>query len=702
MNAAASRLQDLQGLRALAVMLVLVFHLWPEALTGGYVGVDVFFVLSGYLMTALLVRERERSETTNIAGFYARRIRRLVPASSVVIAAVALAAFFLPSTRWLFMGQEIIASALFLENWLLAWRSVDYLTREAEAGLLQHYWTLAVEFQFYLLWPLVIIAAAWVSRRAKLGLAVSVSIAAALITVAFFAVSAIATPLNPDRAYFATETRIWEFALGGVIAAANVRLWLPALVKAGAGVAGLIMIAMSAALFSGQTIFPGIAAALPCVGAALFIASGDGKLSFTNRIFSVKPLVWLGDISYSVYLWHWPLIVGWQAISPGSYDWRAKIFIAALSILLAYLTKLAVEDPIRGVKGTHTSYLVGGSFAGIAAALSAIPLLLFATVQTTGSNRVAIIGDPRYPGAMALSAAPADPIPALALVRADMPVANFDGCHVHQAEREVVTCTYGDPAGEFHFVLIGDSHAGMLSPAFKLIAERNGWRYTHMSKSQCPFLDAEIQFGREQRPFDECTDWNQNALETILEIDPNAVLTTQIWQVAIPGLTSRESQGLVADALMRRWSTLQAVGIDVIAIRDVPNFGIIAANCLASASPVECARPRADVEVMDQPIVSAAEQMGVPILDLTDWICEAEVCPAIVGNIVVWRDQNHLTATYVRSMVPFIEDGLASIFDSRTGGGPAIAGGTAQATGPTTALTRHEPDAPDRPVQSEP
>lgn len=661
-------LDDLQGLRALAVCLVLIFHLFPETLTGGYVGVDVFFVLSGYLMTALLMRENDKSGKISFSGFYARRIRRLVPAASIVVAAVALFAFVMPETRWMFMAQEIIASTFFVENWLLAWRSVDYLSRDAEPGMLQHYWTLGVEFQFYIIWPFIVAASIWLSRRTGLSLLPTLTVAAILVTLISLAASVYATPLNPDRAYFATELRIWEFSIGGIVAASRIRDWLPGWLKAAAGLLGVAMIVAASVLYSKLTLFPGWAALVPCGGAALFIAAGGSQLSIINRAMSFRPITYIGDISYSIYLWHWPLIIVAMAVFADQYDWPIKLGIAGLSVLLAIVTKIAVEDPLRRVKSLSTTYFAGSAFAATGAALACIPLVLLvnATSSSTAATSPIQGANFQYPGARALISDTNDAafIPGLAQARRDRPVANADGCHVQLDARDAVSCTYGDPEGSWHIVLIGDSHAGQLSDAFKLVAESNGWRYTHMSKSNCPFLDAEVTQAREQRPFDECTDWNEAALATILELQPDMVFTTQIWRIAVPDKTVPQSFDPMAEALVRRWETLRAHGIEVAAIRDTPDFGIIAADCEAT-TPGQCDQPRAEL-LHDQPLLRAAEQTGVPVLDLTDAICTETTCPTVVGNVFVWRDQNHMTATYVRTIAPFLEQEIRTKVLERT------------------------------------
>ncbi|HEV3000818.1 MAG TPA: acyltransferase, partial [Solirubrobacteraceae bacterium] len=336
---------EIQALRGVAVLTVVVFHLWPSVLPGGFVGVDVFFVISGFLITGQLVREVDRTSRVSLAGFWARRARRILPAALVVLAFCALATkAVVPETHWREFFAEITASTAYVENWQLAEAAVDYADADDAASPVRHFWSLSVEEQFYLVWPLLIMLALVWGRRAigpVLGAVVLVSLVWSIV----------ATAGDPAAAYFITPTRAWEFGLGGLLALVPLRGRSPALSWLGIGA-----IALAAVLYSGDTPFPGVAALLPVLGAAAVIAA---------RSFAFRPLERVGDVSYSVYLWHWPLIV----LAPFAGG-ASKVVLLALTFVLGWASKVAVEDPVRRLRWRPRAIL-----APAAAATAAVLLL---------------------------------------------------------------------------------------------------------------------------------------------------------------------------------------------------------------------------------------------------------------------------------------------------------------------------------------
>lgn len=291
---------DIQALRAVAVLAVLAFHLRPRWAPGGYVGVDVFFVISGFLITGLLVRELERDGRINLLGFYARRVRRLMPAASAVLLAVAIATpFLLPPSVWEGIYLDVVFSAFNIENWRLAATSVDYLAADSDPSPMQHYWSLSVEEQFYLIWPCLMLAAVAAGKRLGLTTRAALTVALALVTVGSFAVAVVLTRSGAAEAYFVTHTRVWELGVGGLLALSRWRL------SARAGYAGaalgLLVIAASIVFLDGRSSVPGIDALLPVLGAALFLVAGR---SAQLPLLDAKPVQYVGDISYSIYLWH--------------------------------------------------------------------------------------------------------------------------------------------------------------------------------------------------------------------------------------------------------------------------------------------------------------------------------------------------------------------------------------------------------------
>src|ERR1700733_5019746 len=346
---------DIQGLRAIAVSLVVVYHLYPSALPGGFAGVDVFFVISGYLITGQLWRTCQKTGRLSLTEFWGRRARRVIPAAALVLAVTwGLSYWVLPSSELANTAQQIRASALYYQNWQLASDAVSYLQQHAEATPVQHFWSLSVEEQFYLVWPLLFLVALLIARRAgdaahraALAHRIVYTLTAGVVA-ASFAYSVHDSSADPAQAYFLTTTRMWELGAGGLLALLSAPLaerigrhgWL--------GWAGLAMLAASQFVLNGLTPYPGWIALLPVGGTLALRAGGSSTARWSSwRLTSAPPMTFVGGISYSLYLWHWPLIVCWTAWRGASPGVLAGLFLILTSVILAWLTKITVEDRVR-------------------------------------------------------------------------------------------------------------------------------------------------------------------------------------------------------------------------------------------------------------------------------------------------------------------------------------------------------------------
>jgi peptidoglycan/LPS O-acetylase OafA/YrhL len=335
---------DVQSLRALAVSVTVVNHLWPNSpLTGGYVGVDVFFVISGFLISAQLIRELEGTGRLGLAQFYARRVRRLLPAAFLVLVFVAAAAYlFVPRTQWPAYGREITASALYWQNWLVAAKPPD----PTQFTALQHYWSLSVEEQFYLCWPLLLLVLFMIPAKARFA-------GIAVVGLASLAFSVYLTGANQYMAYLITPVRVWELALGAVVAMAGTKVELPRIAANLVSLVGMAGIVYAVLVFNDHSAFPGALALVPAVGAALVIVGGTSPhRQWHAPVTSSAPVQLVGNLSYSLYLWHWPLIVLVPyafpgAVAGGRLSTPVSLAIVAVSLALAYLSKRLIEDPIR-------------------------------------------------------------------------------------------------------------------------------------------------------------------------------------------------------------------------------------------------------------------------------------------------------------------------------------------------------------------
>jgi peptidoglycan/LPS O-acetylase OafA/YrhL len=640
-------LPEIQGLRALAVGLVVVYHIWPEWLSGGFVGVDVFFVISGYLITGALLREAERTGRISLIDFYGRRVRRLLPAASVVLlSTAALALLVLPAYRWERIALEIAAAALYFENWVLAWLAVDYLASEEAAGPVMHFWSLSIEEQFYFVWPLLMVACIPMARSLGLSLRHTLLAAIAAVFGLSLAASIVITPADPQQAYFLTHTRIWELALGGILALVKLPRPSSFAVKAPMILVGTSAILYSAAAYDASTAFPGHAALLPTVATALLIFAGDLPLRGFSPLGN-RPMRYLGDRSYSIYLWHWPLIVfyafGRDAIGvvDGSILLLATLFVSDLSYRF-------VETPYRRPVEPGKLKPIGFGFATIAACLGGAGYM-YAMVSYTGT---AVIGidDPDYPGPATLAhdiPAPesVEIVPALAVLRRDLPVVYGLGCHQNQEGDAPLYCVLGDSEATRTMAVTGDSHAANWIPALHRYAREEGWRLLTFTKSACPYARVTIRL--RDGPYPSCASWRENVLQELEGLGVEVLFTSQSRYGYV------ETDDMVA-GLLDIWRDTQALGVEIIAIADTPWLKQEPGDCLAK-DPLRCAEPRDAIAVKVDPLLIAAARMeGAQAVDMTDLLCTPDECRLVVGNVIVWRDRNHLTRTYAEMLSPYL------------------------------------------------
>lgn len=645
MSKSAQLLPEIQGLRAIAVGLVVIFHIWPTALTGGFVGVDVFFVVSGYLISGLLMRAAERGDLT-LLDFYARRARRLLPAALLVLAASLVGSWiFLPDDRWIDTAVQIAASALYVQNWALAHLAVDYWAADAAPSPVQHYWSLSIEEQFYLVWPILMLATATVAKWRRWPLRAAATLFLAAIFVVSLVASIVGTADDQASAYFFTHTRVWELALGGLLSVGQLdRLPIAPRIRAVGGVFGLIAIFVSAASFSQQTPFPGTAALLPTVGAALVLLAGT-RLPVVSYLFANPVMRFIGDRSYSIYLWHWPIIVFYN-IDNLTLSLFEGLLIAGFTLVISHLSYLHVEERFR-----HPSSARKDDWAPIrngALATAVIAALAWSSqvyVGQTSQEQIAMAVD-NYPGPLSLTdgvAAPADvdPIPSLALLRKDRPD-YVDECHQDQESAEPISCVLGDPDGTRTMAIFGDSHAAHWVPALDEIAKAGGWRLLTYTKSACSYARMEVMLLGQTKPYPSCREWRENVLAKLREVKPDAVITAQSR-----GYSARKAASGAVDV----WKELAGMGAQVIAVDDTPWLKFDPGDCLEEPED-GCRSSRTVIESPKtmKDALAKAPITNVRVIDMTDYICGKDTCSLLTGNIIVYRDRHHLTATYARAL----------------------------------------------------
>jgi peptidoglycan/LPS O-acetylase OafA/YrhL len=666
--------RDIQGLRALAVGIVVVYHLAPSALPGGFVGVDVFFVISGFLIIGTLTGEIRRTGRLGLLDFYARRIRRLLPAACLVLLTTAAVTFTLiPESRWPSVFREIVTSALNVQNWVLAALSTDYAEATAAASPVQHFWSLSVEEQFYLVIPLVLLLSAGVAAKLRANPIPFAFAAVTLVTIGSFVYSVSYTPGHHGAAYFITPVRVWELGLGGLAAMIVHRFKPYRAVRLMLGWGGLAAVLVSAVTFSTAMAFPGWIALVPTLGTTGLLAAGAlhryerTAAKETASVLGRGPLPYLGDISYSLYLWHWPVIIMiLEATGSDTLDASQVLAAVVMSLALAVVTKHLIEDPFRQrratPRGRRGTYVLG-------AVLVALPVLTvvgpWQFTQARLDSLASSIGlDANHPGAMAINPgsplhAPSGvtPVPDPVVADKDVPLVDRPGCGVYDIAVDPVagqSCTYGAPGAPKTMVVVGDSHAAQFSSALAEFVRRDPtWRVKVMVRNGCPFNDVPPALAGV--PFTGCAQQNHAELDGIIALRPDLVVTSAMSPESYEKDLNWtwDSRSRLVGGYRTLLDDLSSAAIPVAVIREVPRPATAVPACLERNSERHAAcDTRRDVAFPagGDPLVEAAEKVpGTKIVDLSDWICVRETCQAVVGNVVVYRD-NHLTDSYIRTL----------------------------------------------------
>ena len=660
---ASGFLPEVQALRAIAVTGVVVYHLWPHLLPAGFVGVDVFFVISGFLISSHMMGERTRTGRFDLGAFYVRRVRRILPAASLVVVATAgLGLAVLPELRWHDLTREGTASLLYVQNWVLAADSVDYLAQGVAPSPFQHYWSLSIEEQFYILWPVVFLLVARKAGRTAAQVRTIVLTVVAGLTVVSFTASALLTASGDPSAYFVSHSRFWELGLGAVLALSlrgAASLWLRGL----AGWGGLALIA-SAMVLVPLDGFPGALALIPTTGAALVIWSARaGSTPRLRRGVSVRPVQWLGDVSYSVYLWHWPLVVcipfvlvGWGGVVQG-------VAVLALALVLAAVTRSRVEVPLqRSVAPGATRARVLMTAAAVTVACLLVVQLPRAVADSRAADRVAaaarLLTDPpadlgarslRASGFSSFAAGAAVVVPSPESARAELPDGAEGRCKSDMAADHTPVCHFGAQDAETVVALVGDSHIEQYLPAFQVLAAREDLRIVTFFHSSCPFSTA--QRTTDQVRGGPCLRSNDATTEALLT-DPTIDLVVTSGRSGLDWVDSTEVPP-PAEGFAEAWARLTEAGLPVVVLSDNPLMlpDDATSDCVVEhlGDPQPCARTVTDAMPVDHQLAAAADG-DVTLVDTSSWYCTETLCPAVIGSVLVYRDEHHITTAYSRTL----------------------------------------------------
>ncbi|PTL73479.1 acyltransferase [Rathayibacter caricis DSM 15933] len=649
---------DIQGLRAVAVGLVIADHIDLPPFHGGYVGVDVFFVISGFLITSHLLSRLRATGRIGFADFYARRMRRILPAALLVAAVSLVAALFLmPPLASDGLIRMAIATALYVPNMQLALSGTDYLAERAPSPF-QHYWSLGVEEQFYLLWPLLLLVLFVVLRRSPR----AITAALALMVLSSLALCVLVTDQTQPWAFFSLPTRAWELGVGGLVACTVAHGWalrlaarVPAILPVLAWT-GLVGIAVVSVVYSDTTPFPGIAAALPVVSAALVILGGStGSSAGPVSLLRGHLLQWGGRISYSLYLWHWPILVISQAAvglaTPLPLWLKAGMMVVAVA--LAELTFRLVEEPIRNARplvagGPRRSLWVGGA-ASLALVLLAAGTSPLAAAQprstTTIVDPVAPSAPPRF-----TKIVPANLSPGLAEADESTSEVHRNGCHISDAATVTVNnCLFGDTTSSTEVALFGDSHAAHWFGGLDAWADRSSVAVRSYTKVGCPSVPVLVLDA--STPYTECTEWRDDVIDRLVDDPPDVVLLSNTNRLAFVDDEQRIDTwtASVADLAIRLPASTH-----VVMLANTPELPEDAPRCLSAHldDAAACGIPRANA--LDQAWIDAerdaAVRAGMRYADLNDYFCSAARCEEIVGGVLLYRDTSHLTEDWSIAM----------------------------------------------------
>jgi peptidoglycan/LPS O-acetylase OafA/YrhL len=677
---------DLDGLRGVAIALVAIFHVWFGRVSGG---VDVFLALSGFFFGGSVLRNALTPGTSLSPQANIRRlVRRLIPALVLVLAVSAvLTVLIQPQTRWETFADQSLASLGYYQNWELATTASNYLRAGEAVSPLQHIWSMSVQGQFYISFLLLVFGLTALLRT-KVGgnrLRTVFVVLFAILTIASFVFAIVAHRSDPVTAYYNSFARAWELLLGVLIGALVPHVTWPMWLRTALATVGLAAILFCGAFIDGVKQFPGPWALVPVGATMLLILAGANRgarlstrqrLPGPNRLLATRPLRTLGSMAYSLYLWHWPLLIFWLAYRggtrPGFLD---GLVILLVSGVLAYLTTRFVEEPLRyagrskviragsDVRRRRPSpTMVGGiAITLLAVALTATSLSWreHVTAQRAGGRELADLPADSYPGARALlndAKVPQLPFrPTVLEARGDVPESTNDGCISDFANAGIINCTYGDPTATRTIALAGGSHAEHWITALDALGKEHGFKVVTYLKMGCPLTTEPnpLVMG-DNRPYPQCRQWNELVLPRLIADRPDFVFTTSTrpWHIK-PG-------DMMPGTYLGIWQKLSDAGIPILAMRDTPwlvadgNDPFIPADCLAKGGDaVSCGIDRFAVLSEHNQTLDFVERFPLlKPLDMSEAVCRTDFCRAIEGNVLIYHDSHHISATYMRTMTP--------------------------------------------------
>ena len=645
---------DIQGIRAISALLIAIYHIWINKVSGG---VDVFFVISGFLMTGVLIRQIQQFDRIQPLIFWGNLIKRIAPgACTVLLVTLAAGYFIVPEPLWNQLIQETLFSALNLENLELMNRSVDYLNRELPPSPVQQFWALSTQVQFYALLAPLLMLALWIGRRCGAAARSAVLVALGMTAAFSLLYSVLETAREPVSTYFNPAARVWEFFAGGLLALLLPRIRLQGALRNLFGLLGLATLLLFGLLAPQGSQFPGSIALIPVAAAVMLIVAGSGaEPSIASRWLASRHLAGLGRISFGVYLWHWPLLAfALEYLGSTRLDVPQGLLVIVLAILLAMATHRFVEEPIRNhryaTRRVWVPYVIGLLLLSPVLASAATWKFYIRDVVAEERNSNAHLASPEdfAPAEVQIHAGQLSEAN-LITAKVILPASYQGNCHQQITRPEVVYCAYGDTSSSTTVALVGGSHATQWLPALERIGKAYGLKVLNITKKECPF-------GATEGSHPSCAEWNSRLIDTLAELRPQVVITNSTTT------THPEIREYVPPAYVQQWRRLEQLGIPVIGIRDNPSLGFDPATCVARHRDnlLACSKPRSKSLAERDPSLEHLGELGnLHLVDMSEFLCTAEQCLTVTHDFLMYRDGHHLNPRYVLALSGRLHEQLA-------------------------------------------
>lgn len=627
---------DLQGLRVLGAIIILIFHIWFNKVSGG---VDIFFVLSGYLMTSVITNDFLNSGSKSIIYFWCRIAKRITPSALVVLTLTLIVGYqVIPPSNINAFLEEVMASVFHIENIKLIFNSVDYLAREFPPSPVQQFWALSVQVQFYFLLPIILLPTLYISQQRKDILLPQLILC--MVIIASFIYAQVLIETNESAAYFHPIARAWEFFTGAFLFFIIKKLNFKPTIQNILSLVGLVLIFIAAVIVPKDAVYPGPVALIPVLAAVCIITAGHKSLPFINQYLSTPAFSKMGNYSFTVYLCHWPILVFVRELNGNSHiGFLLGMTIVILSFGLAFLITKIVEAPLKKVKKEKwiTVFSFAFIFSGIVAGYAYFLNKDFANIGIEVYESVDNI-QPQNFIERPITLNFAEPTPTrtdIISARWFRPKSIRENCQQSVHADQLIACEFGAKDSKNIILLAGSSHAAQWMYPLEQLALQNKLKLIVATKSGCPL-------GALQDSGKSCEIWNEELLAFIKETKPNLIITNTT-------LTSANKKESVPDEWRQVWKQIESLNIDILGIRDNPRREDEPATCISRNGEKyynTCGLNAQDL-MMDAKQVKKSSLNTT--IDMTPYLCTTEmICPPTNNGLMILRDKGHIHEIYVR------------------------------------------------------